>query len=129
MKYLYDLEKLYIIFFCKSTTSDEQVDFSPSTSVFRHTGSYIYNPSALYLTLVPKSILLQDLSAASNEIYTRPRLCLTLVLKSILPNTVSTASFKIYTLPTLYLRLVLKSIPPNIVSDPSFVIYTPQHCI
>ena len=42
LKYLYDLEKLYIIFFCKPTISDEQADFSPSTSVFRYTGSYIY---------------------------------------------------------------------------------------
>ena len=39
-----------------------------------------------------KSILFQDLSAASNEINTRPRLCLTLVLKSMLPNIVSAAS-------------------------------------
>ena len=42
-----------------------------------------------------KSILFQDLSAASNEINTRPRLCLTLVLKSMLPNIVSAASSKL----------------------------------
>ena len=42
-----------------------------------------------------KSILVQDLSAASNGIYTRPRLCLTLVLKSMLPNIVSAASSKL----------------------------------
>ena len=42
-----------------------------------------------------KSILFQDLSAASNGIYTRPRLCLTLVLKSMLPNIVSAASSKL----------------------------------
>ena len=70
------------LFFCKLTANDEQADFSPSTSVFRHTGNYIFTP--------PKSV-----SVASSKIYTHPRLCLTLVLKSILPNIVSAASSKL----------------------------------
>ena len=93
--------------------------FPSNISVFHDTGNYIYIPPRLYLSLVLKSILLQNLSAASSEIYTRPRLYLRLVLKSILFQDLSAAGNEIYTRPRLCLTLVLKSILPNIVSAAS----------
>ena len=49
----------------------------------------------IYLRLVMKSILVQDLSVVSNEIYT-PKIYLRLVMKSILVQDLSAVSNEIY---------------------------------